>query len=156
MKQFLAAFVLSMVVATPALAQEDGPFANTDALVTYWSTRSTGGATTQIYVNGSKVYQRSGFGGAFVKQYFNCHDGSGIKAVCNNTLDGYENVSDAVGTVPSGLTVYLDGVLYRSGSNNVAHIKTCYGDTSYYGSVTYYIVASMSGVGPTYPGNSCF
>ncbi len=158
MKSFLAVFVISMAAATPALAQEEGPFATTDALVEYWTARNTNGATTQIYVNGKQVYQRAGFGAAVVKQYFRCYNGSGINAVCNNIFDGYTEVSGAESTFSSGLTVYLDGVLYRSGSPYYsAHIKTCYGDTSYYGPVVYYIVASMNnGFGPAYPGNSCF
>ncbi|MCP3097798.1 hypothetical protein LZ198_02800 [Myxococcus sp. K15C18031901] len=158
MKAFLAAFVLSMSVATPALAQQDGPFASTAALASYWSTQSTGSALTQIYVNGKLVYQRSGFGPAFVKQYFQCYDGSGIKAVCNNIFDGYLDVGGAVGTFSGGFTVYLDGALYRSGSPySSAHLKTCYGDMSYYGAVKYYIVASINGgFSPPYPGNSCF
>ncbi|XXF80128.1 hypothetical protein P2318_10365 [Myxococcaceae bacterium GXIMD 01537] len=140
------------------MAQQNGPFANTTALVTYWTGQSTGGSTAQIYVNGKKVYERLGFGPAFVKQYFNCADGSGIKAVCNNIFDGHLDVSTAVATFPNWLTVYVDGTLYRSGDPyHSAHIKKCYGDTSYYGAVKYYIVESMNdGWSPPYPGNSCF
>jgi hypothetical protein len=159
MKQFLAGFALCVAISTPALAQQqDGPFSSTFALVSYWSQQSTGGAATQIYVNGHKVYDRYGFGPAFVKQYFNCADGSGIKATCTSIFDGYTTVGGAMGTFSSGLTVYLDGALYRSASPFYnAHIKTCYGDASYYGAMRYYIVESMyNGFGPAYPGNSCF
>ncbi|NTX00829.1 MULTISPECIES: hypothetical protein [Myxococcus] len=147
-----------MSVASPALAQQDGPFASTAALASYWSTQSTGGSLTQIYVNGTLAYQRSGFGPAFVKEYFNCADGSGIKAFCNNIFDGYLRTSDAMGTFSSGLTVYLDGTLIRSGDPYYsAHLKTCLGDMSYYGRVKYYIVESVNdGFGPPYPGNDCF
>ncbi|MBZ4395662.1 hypothetical protein OWM54_17710 [Myxococcus sp. MISCRS1] len=158
MKQFLAAFVLSLAVATPAMAQHDGPFADTDALVSYWSAQDTQSSLTQIYVNGKRVYQRSGFGPAFVKEYFDCHDGSGIKSFCNNIFDGYLTVEGTYGTYSPGLAVYLDGVLYRSGSPfSRVDIKTCYGDASYYGPVSYYIVESViDGFGPPYPGNDCF
>ncbi|WNG19290.1 hypothetical protein [Cystobacter fuscus] len=159
MKQFLSGLVLSVAVATPALAQQqDGPFSSTAELASYWATQSTSGALTQIYVNGHKIYQRSGFGPAFVKQYFNCADGSGINATCNSIFDGYTTVSGAVGTFSTGFTVYLDGAPYRNASPYYyANIKTCYGDASFYGAVKYYIVESMyDGFSPPYPGNSCF
>lgn len=159
MKCFLTGFVLCVVISTPALAQQqDGPFASTSDLVNYWSMQNTGGSAVQIFVNGSKVYERFGFGPGYVGQYFNCADGSGIKAKCNSIFDGYVNANDAMGTFGSGLTVYLDGALYRSGSPYyTANITTCYGDASFYGAVRYYIVASMfDGFGPQYPGNHCY
>jgi len=67
--------------AEQALNASDGPFADKQALINYWNTTSTNGALTQIYLNGRIAFSRSGFGPAFVKQYFDCLN-SDVYAVC--------------------------------------------------------------------------
>lgn len=124
----------------------DGPFTDTQSLIDYWVGTSTGNALTQIYVNGREVYERSGFGPAFVKQYFAC-SGGGIYAVCpNGFFDGYSNFNTLISRSPTTATIYKNNVLFRSGTNNLEteNISTCMGDQSFYGTILYYRVVAYS------------
>jgi hypothetical protein len=132
-------------VAEQAISSE-GPFTDTQALVNYWVGTSTGNALTQIYVNGRKVYERSGFGPAFVKQYFAC-SGGGTYAICpTGFFDGYSDFNTLISRSPTTATIYKDSVLFRSGTNRFEseNISTCSGDQSFYGTITYYKVISYS------------
>lgn len=84
--RFIASHILCVIVSTVVVAMlagacispepatssketalaNDGPFANTQALIDYWSSTSTSGALTQIYFNGRQTYERSGFGPALL------------------------------------------------------------------------------------------
>lgn len=50
----------------------EGPFQNTNAIINYWTNTSTGGAALYVYVDGSLVYYRMGFGPALGKNYVYC------------------------------------------------------------------------------------
>ena len=134
----------------------DGPFTDTQALISYWRTASTNGAMTQIYLNGRKVYERPGFGPAFVKQYFDCLN-SDVYAVCLSGFgDGYTDFDTLVSRCPTGAAIYKDGTLIRSGTNGTeVDISTCSGDSSFYGTIHYYMVIHY--YNPFIPyGNTCY
>lgn len=144
MKKFIGLALAALLPGLASAQYSDGPFANTSALTSYWSTTSTSGALTQIYVNGHKVYERSGFAPAFVKQYFDCYLGD-INAVCNQIQDGYINLSGAIALFPATVRIDLDGSVYRAasgGDTRVASISTCSNESSYYGPVNYYKVVA--------------
>ena len=126
----------------------DGPFVNTQALIDYWNS-TTGSVETQIYVNGRKVYERAGFGPAFVNQYFTCSGGS-IYTVCPaGFFAGYTNFNTLVSKCPTTAAIYKDGVLFRSGNGDTVDISTCSGDQSFYGLVRYYrVTAEINGFVP--------
>jgi len=145
MKVFSALALSLALLPGVVSAYSDGPFVDINALNTYWNGTSTGGALTQIYVDGTKVFERSGFGPAFVKQYFGCATGGDIRTVCGAVQDGAVDINDVLATFSPGYKVYLDGALYRAGSPSaVAGITTCFGDASYYGNVQYYKITSIS------------
>jgi hypothetical protein len=135
----------------------DGPFANKQALIDYWNTAAPGGgALTQIYLNGRKVFERSGFGPAFVKQYFACKTGS-ILTVCTGNFydDGYTSFNTLVSRCPAEMTIDKDGVLFRAGTNGTrGNIATCSGDESFYGTVHYYKITSLDGF--VHYGSTCY
>ena len=133
----------------------DGPFANTQALIDYWNGTSTGGALTQIYLNGRKVYERSGFGPAFVKQYFDCISDDILTVCISGFFDGYTNFNTLVSRCPADAAITKDGIPFRSGTNSTAvGIVTCSGDQSFYGVVHYYKVISFDGF--VHYGSSCY
>jgi hypothetical protein len=142
-------------IAEQALGS-DGPFTDTQSLINYWSNTSTGGALTQIFLNGSKVYQRSGFGPAFTKQYFDCYS-SDIYAVCPTDFrDGFTSFDTLVSRFSTNTAIYQDGVLVRSGTGAWANISKCTGDDSFYGCIRYYkVVYYFSGFGPAYA-STCY
>ena len=159
MKHILIALAVCLGLEATAHAQSaEGPFASVTELANYWNAQNMGGSAVQIFHNGHKIHQRMGFGPAFIKQYFTCADGSGIRSNCSEIFDGFAQLRNAIATVSSGLSIYVDGVLYRNSSPWYhARIKSCYGDDSYRGRIRYYIVESMyDGFGPPYPGNDCF
>lgn len=135
----------------------DGPFATTQALVDYWTSTSTAGARTEIYVNGRNVYERSGAGPAFVKQYFNCS--AQIFAVCPGQFphDGYTNFNTLVSRYPTTAAIYKSGALFRAGTDNTeVDILTCSGDPSFYGAVQYYKVMNYINGFIPYLNGSCY
>jgi hypothetical protein len=143
------------VSSTEQAISSDGPFTSTQDLINYWTSTSTSGALAQIYLNGRKVYERSGFGPAFVKQYFACSSG-GILAVCTSGFfDGYTNFNTLVSRCPADAAIYKDGVLFRSGTNQaVADVSTCSGDQSFYGVIRYYKVIDFDQFVPYH--SSCY
>lgn len=60
----------------------EGPFANVDAVIGYWS-QVPGAHAMAIYVNGQLVYSRYGFGPAFYKAYSHCANRSGLMTDCS-------------------------------------------------------------------------
>jgi len=124
----------------------EGPFFDQQALINFWTATSTGGAATQIFLNGSKVYERPGFGPAFVKQYFSCMDTihHAIYAVCpTGQHDGFTNFNTLVSRYPVTATIFRDGVLFRSGTDpGSVSITTCTGDLSFLGCSVYYKVTT--------------
>jgi hypothetical protein len=144
---------------TQAALGSNGPFTTKAAVIDYWSHTATGGAATQIFIDGHLVYYRSGVGPAFIQQYFVCNDKSGIKAYCTNIFDGFLMPKFAIPALPLSVNVYVDGRLYLSRNSDQlfrADVSSCYGDMSLQGPIHYYIVAdSNDGVGPMYPGNTC-
>jgi len=134
----------------------EGPFTNVQALVNYWGNTPMNGAMTQIYLNGKKVYERQGFGPAFVKQYFES-SGSTIYAVCPSGIrPGYTNFDTLVSRAPAGAWIYRDSVLVRQGTNAASvDISTCLGDQSYYGPVSYFRVIDYYNP-PAEWGNTCY
>ena len=50
----------------------EGPFQSTSAIIAYWSQTSTNGATLYVFVDGSLVYYRFGFGPGLSKNYVYC------------------------------------------------------------------------------------
>lgn len=154
----ICGLALAAVLAPGLAAANDGPFANVNALTTYW-TSAAGSNHTQIFVNGQKVLDVPGFNPAFVKQYFTCLLTSDIRVDCNSGYDGAEYLADLVATLPAATEIRLDGVLYRAGTGSPpdrAEIETCTGDSSYYGPETYYLVtAYYDGFGVPY-GNNCY
>lgn len=140
---------LAFALLIPGLASaqySDGPFTSTSDLQSYWSVTSTGGARTQIYVNGRKVFDRAGFGPAFVKQYFDCFTGD-INAACSQIYDGYINLADPIALFPATVRIDLDGSVYRAasgGDTRVAAISTCSNESSINGPVEYYKVVGWN------------
>lgn len=63
----------------------EGPFQNTNTIIDYWSQTSTGGAALYIFVDGSLVYQRFGFGPGTGKSYVFCpkRPGGGYMTNCS-------------------------------------------------------------------------
>ena len=143
-----------MVDTAEQTISSDGPFVTTQDLIDYWNSTSTGGARTEIYRNGRNVLERSGFGPAFVKQYFACSDG--IRSVCTSTFyDGYVNFDTLVSRCQPNTTIYKDNVLFREVPNSAVYrIVTCYGDQSFYGPVPYYKVKSFDGF--VHYGSDCY
>lgn len=140
---------LALAVLLPGLASaqySNGPFTSTSDLQSYWNVTSTGGARAQIYVNGRKVFDRAGFGPAFVKQYFDCYTGD-INAVCTQIYDGYVSLSGAIALFPSSVRIDLDGSVYRAasgGDTRSAAISTCSNESSANGPVNYYKVVGWN------------
>lgn len=142
MKKMLGLFI-AMSIPGVAAAAHDGPFANLSALVTYWNGTSTNSAQTNIYLDGTKVFNRNGFGPAYEQQYFECPQTSDIRTECQvgDIASRDEHLAHQVAKFPSNATIYLDGTLYRSGVTGlIAQLLTCTGDASYYapGWVRYY------------------
>lgn len=154
---------LSLAILIPGVcvAAHDGPFANLSALITYWNGTPTGGSLTQIYLDGTKVFQESGFGPAYVHQYFECPQTGDIRTDClvGDIVSSDEDYADQVAKFPPGTTIYLDGVLKRSAPPpRIAYLLKCAGDASYYapGWVIYYATeAYYDGFGPPYTSGSC-
>lgn len=155
----LCGLALAAVLAPGLAAANDGPFADVNALTSYW-TSAAGSGHTEIFVNGQEVLDIPGSNPSFVKQYFSCLLTNDIRVHCNSGYDGAEFLTDLVATLDADAEVWLDGVLYRAGSGPTpydrAEIETCSGDSSYYGVETYYLVtAYYDGFGVPY-GNSCY
>jgi hypothetical protein len=123
----------------------DGPFATTKALIDYWTNTPTSGALAQIYLNGRKVYERSGFGPAFVKQYFTCGP-SNILATCTTGFfDGYGSFNTLVSRSPAHTEIRKDFVVVRAGTDGTSEdVTTCSGDPSFYGTVKYFKVTAYN------------
>lgn len=155
MKKMLGLVLAALAPAAAVAQYSDGPFADVAALNAYWTGTSTSSSLTQIYVDGTKVFQRSGFGPGFVKQYFLCYYTNDIRVNCGSQIDGTLDLSALVASMPANAPIYLDNVLYRSGigSGNI-YIETCVGDQSYYGPVEFYeMTGYYFGPGPHYNGS---
>jgi hypothetical protein len=140
----ISGLLLAAMLAPGIVAANDGPFANVNALTTYWNS-AAGGNHTEIFVNGQEVLDVAGFNPAFVKQYFTCSGTGDIRVDCNDLHDGAEFLVDLVATLPASAKVWVDGVLYRNGTGSGFHvvdIETCSGDSSYYGVETFYLVTA--------------
>jgi hypothetical protein len=59
----------------------EGPFANIDGVIGYWS-QVPGAHAMAIYVSGQLVYSRYGFGPAFYKAYTSCNNRPGLLTNC--------------------------------------------------------------------------
>lgn len=144
---------LAAVLAPGIAAANDGPFANVNALKAYWNSAG-GGGHTEIFVNGQEVLDIPGFNPSFVKQYFSCSGTGDIRVDCNDLHDGAEFLGDLVSTIPASAKIWLNGSLYRNGTGSgfdIVDIETCYGDSSYYGVETFFLVtAYMDGWVPYY------
>jgi len=129
----------------------DGPFSTRGDLANYWNNTSTGGAATEIFVNGHREVFRAGFGPEFLKQYFVCGDGFIYPTCPSGFYDGFETLEALVDRSPPAASITLDGHTIRTGSNGSKHeeIKTCAVDTSINGAV-YYKVVLYDGGGMVY------
>ncbi len=161
----LTGLIVCTALASPARADCTEPFDNVGELIACSALTAT--HPTELYVDGHKVAQLPGTGFPVVRQYFNCTD-IGIKHLCNTGAvtgvawlaalqDGYLTWQYASIVLGQGLNVYLDNVLVRDrGTGYTLSLKTCHGDQSVQGPVTYYVVESMfDGFGPPYWGD-CF
>jgi hypothetical protein len=154
----IAAVGMCAALSGAAMAEGEGPFNTKQDVVNYWSGHSTSGAATQIFLDGFKIYERGGFGPAFVQQYFSCGE-YGIRTKCTGDwFSGFATVSDARAGISMGLSVYVDHVLkYKLDPYYYMDLKTCYGEMSYYGRVKYFVAETVwDGFGPPFPGQSCF
>ena len=158
MKRFLFAVVALLGMFSIAHAQSaNGPFDDASDMTDYWTGVNNDGSAMQLFVNGSKVYDVSGFGPAYIEQYFVCQSDGKLRQVCEavatgwNFFDGYEALSSLTPLL-SGSTIYLDNSLYSSGDPaSSAYITTCYGDSSLNGTITYYLVTHYAdGFGPPF------
>jgi hypothetical protein len=150
--------ICAALAGAATAAPSDGPFTTVQDVVAYWIGQPTSGAATQIFVDGFKVYERSGFGPAFVQQYFGCGE-YGIRTHCtNDPFAGFVTAAEPASQFGAGKTIYLDGKLYKSGSPYYQlYLKTCRGEASFYGKVKYFVVEAINdGFGPPFPGNDCF
>jgi len=150
---------LAAFLAHGIAAASDGPFANVNALKSYW-TSAAGSGHVEIFVNGREVLDIPGSNPSFVKQYFSCLLTNDIRVHCNSGYDGAELLSDLVATLDAGAEIWVNGTLYRAGSGPTpydrAEIERCTGDSSYYGPERYYLVtAYYDGFGVPY-GNNCY
>jgi hypothetical protein len=99
------------------------------------------------------VFQRSGFGPGFVKQYFYCAPSNDIRVYCNSYSTAAENLADLISWHNPNWAIYLDGSVYRAGNSAYSEILTCTGDASYYGNVVFYLNSYFyNGLGPPHPG----
>jgi hypothetical protein len=129
----------------------DGPFASVDELVNFWNNTSTGGAATEIFVNGHRKLFRSGFGPEFLKQYFVCAGGSSIYATCpTGFFDGFASFPALVSRSPSTATITKNGTPFRTGTNQFEfeNIKTCSVDVSLNGAVYFKVDSYTNGFVP--------
>jgi hypothetical protein len=134
-----------VAIAEQALSS-DGPFTSVDELVNFWSNTPTGGAATEIFVNGHRKFFRTGFGPEFLKQYFVCAGGS-IYATCpTGFFDGFSTFSALVSRSPSTATISRDGTLFRTGTNQFEfeNITTCSVEQGLNGPVRYFKVTSYT------------
>jgi len=145
---------------TAQAVSADGPFASVAALQAYWGAQPIS-SCLNVYVGGSKVYSRSGFGPCYEPEYFQCKGGS-LEAHCGDIATGDATKSELIGQMGNNPTVYVDGQLYEAGTGGVGSLKTCYGDPSFAGHIRYYVVtgfcAGNNGAvfGPCYPGRACY
>lgn len=133
-----------------------GPFATQQALVAFWTGTSTGGAATQIFLNGHKVFDRTGFGPPLIAEYFACQAG-GIYEVCpTDFIDGFSVFKTLVSRIPAGHAIVKDGVLFRAGTDGqTVDVTTCFGDQSLAGTVKYVKVTEVAGFSPPYE-STCY
>lgn len=142
--------------AAQAADPSQGPFASQIALVNFWTNTQTGGAATQIFLNGHKVFDRAGFGPALLVEYFACNAG-GIWETCpTDFVDGFAVFKTLVARVPAGHAIVKDGVLFRNGTDGqTVDVTTCSGDQSLNGPVKYEKVTFINGFSPPYV-SSCY
>ena len=163
----LSSLALCAAFAAPASAACEGPFATVAAVMACQTANAT--HPTEVYVDGGKVGQVSGSGSPLVRQYFNCASGIGIAATCNHGQvsgqaffpalhDGYSRSGDAFAVVGYDSNLYLDDVLVLDrGKQSSLGVKTCHGDQSVNGRVTYFVVEFyVDGFGSPLLDHDCF
>ena len=127
-----------------------GPFATKQDLINFWNGTSTSTAT-QIFLNGSIAFSRSGFGPPIVKQYFVCFSSNdniyeSCPAANESELNGYSDFNTLVSMCPSGSWIFKNGVLFRSGTNAISvDIATCPIPNTLIGTIQYFKVTSETG-----------
>ena len=151
-------FAGACVASEPASEQSDdttavsqavssnGPFANQQDLVAYWTANAPVNVATEVFLNGKSVFSQGGFGPADVPEYFACNAG-GIYEVCpTGWSDGFANFRTLEGRIPASAGVRKDGTLMRSPtppSAQVYNVFTCLGAAGNFGTPRYYRVFSI-------------
>ncbi len=157
-KAFAYVMALSCsTIANSALADsavsDDGPFQTKADLINYWETNPSA-KPVQIYLNGRQIYEQSGTGRGYSRQYFTCDSIDGlIRNICLDAFDGAAEVSYIVAFLPTDASIDLDDIPYRTGAPhtyNHVSITTCEGDIKYY-KVTGYANGYIPYVSTCYP-----